>query len=298
MITVEPSAYDKIAFNITTLLIEGDLSEYEIEDELLSQYSISSENVRDLLIQMEKLSIIFFNERNLWTLTNQSLLLIENNDDRLPTLLSSFQFGEVPSITNIEAKTVIFKDKEQDTLELLRTEVEEKIKKYNNSLKSRIRELLLTANPFRLEEIVIEVLVESGEGEYGVGTPKTHDGGIDGYIFETPLERGGMPIQTKQHAEHKYVTADDIHSFLSVCRSKGANTGYYVTTSYFSDTAKTTARLELCLVDGEQLVNLIFKTKVGFRSSSGYLNSVNQEYFLRPPLPSGIKFEKFCNKKY
>lgn len=291
MSTVVQSAYDKVAFNITTLLFNGNLSEYEIEKELLSLYSISSENVRYLLLQLEKLNIIFFNDENYWTLTKESILLIENNDDRLPTLLSSFQFGDIPSITNNEEEIARVIDKEDDILELLKTEVEEKIEEYNNILISRIKELLLTVNPFRLEEIVIEVLVKSGEGQYGVGTPKTHDGGIDGYIYETLLKRGGMPIQTKQHAEHRYVTAEEIHGFLSVCRSKGANTGYYVTTSYFSDTAKTTARLELCLIEGEQLVNLVLKTKVGLINGSGYLLSIDEDYFLRPPSPSGSKFE-------
>jgi restriction system protein len=294
MSTLVPSVYDKLAFNIISLLCEDNLSEYDIEKELLSIYSLSSENVRDLLNQMEKLKIIYLNEDNHWSLTNESLKLIDNNDDRLPTLLSSFQFGEISFTFNQpedELETV--EDQNQDLLIRLKAETEDKIDEYYTSLRVRIRELLLTSNPFRLEEIAIELLVKSGEGKYGVGTPKTHDGGIDGYVYETLLERGGMPIQTKQHAEHRYVTAEEIHGFLSVCRSKGANTGYYVTTSYFSDTAKTTSRLELCLIDGEQLVNLVLKTKVGLIAERGYLPSIAEDYFLRPPLPSGKKFEVF-----
>ncbi|MGD7054235.1 restriction endonuclease [Sutcliffiella horikoshii] len=294
MMTLTPSVYDTVAYKITNLLFEKALTEFELEGELLSLYSISSENIRDLLVQMKKLNIVLFNQDNKWTLTEKSILLVENNDTRLPTLLSSFQFGEIPSLNFPEEVLPSYKHNNNNSdnkLYLLKNEVEEKIVEYNNSLKSYIKELLLTTNPFRLEEIVIEVLVKSGEGEFGIGTPKTHDGGIDGYIYDTLLKRGGMPIQTKQHAEHRYVTAKEIHSFLSICRSKGARNGYYVTTSYFSDTAKTTARLELCLIGGEKLVNLIINSKIGLLGQSGGLLTVDEEYFTRPPQPSGVKFQ-------
>jgi restriction system protein len=292
MSVVVPNPYDKLALNITKLLYNGNLSEYEIENELLSLFGISSEIVRDMLLQMERLDMIYFNDTNHWGLTSESISLIESNDERLQSLLSSFQFGEISFEITATEDIPLKIETQLDSLEELRSVVELQIREYNISLKSRLKELLLTANPFRLEEIAIEVLVKSGEGKYGVGTPKTHDGGIDGYIFESLLKRGGMPIQTKQHAEHKYVTAEEIHGFLSVCKSKGAKTGYYVTTSYFSDTAIDTSKLELCLIDGEMLINLILKSKLGLlKEPNGYLFFIDENYFLCPPLPRGTKFE-------
>jgi len=290
MKTLVPSPYDQVAFNIATLLHKEDMTEYELEIELLSLFGISSEIVRDLLSQMEKLKLLCFDEENHWTLTPECLFLLNNNDSRLSTLISSFQFGEIP-FTISEEENKEENTLEKDALEILRDEVEKKINEYNISLGSRLKELLLSMNAYRLEEVVIELLVKSGEGKFGFTTPKSNDGGIDGYLFESNLKRGGMPIQTKRYAENVYVTKSEIHEFISVCRSKGVKTGYFVTTSFFSDTAKGVARLELCLVDGEQLIDLILKTKVGLIKQSNYLYSIDEDYFLCSPMPSGKAFE-------
>ncbi|WP_226556626.1 restriction endonuclease [Priestia aryabhattai] len=290
MKTLVPSPYDQVAFNIATLLHKEDMTEYELEIELLSLFGISSEIVRDLLSQMEKLKLLCFDKENHWKLTPECLFLLNNSDSRLSTLISSFQFGEIP-FTISEEENKEENTLEKDALDILRDEVEKKINEYNISLGSRLKELLLSMNAYRLEEVVIELLVKSGEGKFGFTTPKSNDGGIDGYLFESNLKRGGMPVQTKRYAENIYVTRSEIHEFISVCRSEGVKTGYFVTTSFFSDTAKDVARLELCLVDGEQLIDLIRKTKVGLIKQSDYLYSIDEDYFLRSPLPSGKTFE-------
>ncbi|RAS75607.1 hypothetical protein, partial [Priestia endophytica] len=61
----------------------------------------------------------------------------------------------------------------------------------------------------------------------------------------------------------------------------------FVTTSSFSDSAIKIARLELCLVDGNQLVDLIFKTQIGLKKNSGILHLIDDEYFMRLPMPTG-----------
>src|SRR6478752_1770369 len=130
MKTLVPSPYDQVAFNIATLLHKEDMTEYELEIELLSLFGISSEIVRDLLSQMEKLKLLCFDEENHWTLTPECLFLLNNNDSRLSTLISSFQFGEIP-FTISEEENKEENTLEKDALEILRDEVEKKINEYN-----------------------------------------------------------------------------------------------------------------------------------------------------------------------
>lgn len=291
MIILTPTGYDEVAFKISTFLHTGEKTEYDIELEMLSLFSISSEMVKDILNQMKRLRLIIFSEDNFWSLTPELLVLIETNDNRLFTLISSFQFGgDIPFITPEEEPKVI-EEIDQDDLEIFRIEIEKKISDYKAFLRSRLKEFLLKMNAYRLEEVVIELLVKSGEGKLGFTTLKSNDGGIDGYIFESYLKQGAMAVQTKRYAENLLVKKNEIHEFMSVCREKGVKNGYFVTTSSFSDTAIGVARLELCLVDGDQLVDLIIKTKLGLKKISGTLYSIDDDYFFRPPMPSGKVFQ-------
>lgn len=67
-----------------------------------------------------------------------------------------------------------------------------------------------------------------------------------------------MAVQIKRYAENSIIKKKEIHEFLSICSMKGIKNGYFVTTSSFSESAIDVARLELCLVDGEQLLNLFY----------------------------------------
>ncbi|RAS75809.1 restriction endonuclease, partial [Priestia endophytica] len=228
-----PTAYDEVAFKIIVSLQDGEKNEDDIEHEMFSIFSISSEIIKDLLHIMKRLELIYFNENNNWSLTTESLSLIESGDSRLDTLISSFQFGELTNVVTLK-EDIVVDESELDDLEILRIETEHKIVEYNNALRLRLKEILLKMNPYRFEEVVIELLVKSGEGKLGITTSKSNDGGIDGYIFQSYLKQGPMAVQTKRYAENLLINKKEIHEFMSVCRSEGVRNGYFVTTSSFS----------------------------------------------------------------
>ncbi|MGV2941469.1 restriction endonuclease [Mesobacillus sp. LC4] len=285
------NAYDQIALEIVKSLQNGEKCEHELETEILSFFAISSSDLQILLDQMKRLCLIDFTLSNSWSNTHQTVSLINTNDSRLNSLISSFQFGEIPVIQYATKTNTEVAQQEEDSLLIFKKEIEEKINEYNNLLRLRLKEILLKMNEYRLEEVVVELLVKSGEGGYGHTTPKSNDGGIDGVVFESPLKRGAMLIQTKRYADHILVNKNEIHEFLSVCRTRGARTGYFVTTSSFSNTAISTARFDLCLVNGDQLIDMILKSGIGLLKEYGSLYSIDENYFLRPPLPSGQIFE-------
>ncbi|WP_336883610.1 restriction endonuclease [Priestia koreensis] len=289
---MNPTAYDRVAFEISNYLQPSNRSEFCIERKMYGIFALSSDDVKNILEMMEKIDLLVFTDQH-WSLSPTLSSLIVNDDKRINTLISSFQYGNISNIYLEEANSPKVDETELDELDILMNEIHNKIETYNNMLRIRLKDTLLKMNPYRLEEIVVELLVKSGEGKAGYATKKSNDGGIDGYIFRTLLKQGPMAIQTKRYADHVYVKNSEIHQFISAYKNKGVKEAYFVTTSSFSETAEEIGKMGLCLIDGDKLLNMIFTTKIGLRKISDILYSIDEKYFNQPPVQAGQLFEVF-----
>lgn len=112
-------------------------------------------------------------------------------------------------------------------------------------------------------------------------TQKSNDGGIDGIINQDPLGLQTIYVQVKRYAENNVIGSPEIDSFSGALRRKRADRGVFITTSSFTSGAQQAAKqLNIALVDGEMLTNLMIQYKVGVQIHQVYeLYDVDDDFF-------------------
>ena len=109
------------------------------------------------------------------------------------------------------------------------------------------------------------------------------DGGIDGVINEDALGLRKVYFQAKRYKEGDNVGAPDIRGFLGSLVQRGTTQGVFVTTSDFTDGAKTAAdqpTYSIVLIAGRELARLMVQNDVGVREGDVYrLKRIDFAYF-------------------
>jgi restriction system protein len=128
---------------------------------------------------------------------------------------------------------------------------------------------LRTGSPEFFERAVLELLAAMGYGGIqgnAVHTGGSGDGGIDGVLDQDALGLNRVHVQAKRYGEGNTIGRPDIQRFAGALGDRGASQGVFVTTSRFSREALDTAdraREKIALIDGNRLVELMIKYKVG-----------------------------------
>ncbi len=120
-----------------------------------------------------------------------------------------------------------------------------------------------------------------GYGDF-VDTPKSRDGGIDGIINEDKLGLNKIYIQAKRYNENR-VREIDIRNFIGAM-SDDTTKGIFVTTSTFDENAIKKARdahHKIILIDGNDLVDLMYDYSVGLQTSTSYeIKKIDEDFFI------------------
>jgi restriction system protein len=91
-------------------------------------------------------------------------------------------------------------------------------------------------------------------------------------------------VQAKRYSIGSAISEPEIRAFSGSLGAAKANKGVFVTTSYFTEPAKTFAErhpFRIVLVDGEQLAALMIRHNVGVRiDETLYLKKVDEDFFL------------------
>ena len=149
-----------------------------------------------------------------------------------------------------------------------------------NYVKTELLERLKNVNPYYFEKVVLLLLKKMGYGEF-VETPKSRDGGIDGIINEDQLGLSKIYIQAKRFTDGK-VRETDIRNFIGAM-SGDTEKGIFVTTSDYDEHAKIKAkdaRHKIILVNGQRLVDLMFKHGIGVQTKNIYeVKAVDNDFF-------------------
>ncbi|MGA4670386.1 restriction endonuclease [Propionibacteriaceae bacterium Y1923] len=130
----------------------------------------------------------------------------------------------------------------------------------------------LALSPTAFEELVIHLLRAMGYGRSSTGmgslerTSATGDAGIDGIISQDPLGLDRIYVQAKRYAVDRPIDRPRIHEFAGALLGKQGDRGVYITTSRFTEGARTeadriNARIEL--IDGARLAQLLVEHGVG-----------------------------------
>jgi len=139
--------------------------------------------------------------------------------------------------------------------------------------------------PF-FERVVVDLLVKMGYGgsraDAGKAIGRSGDGGIDGIIKEDKLGLDVLYIQAKRW-DNNPVGRPDVMQFAGALEAQRANKGIFITTSRFTDDARSYVSQigsKIVLIDGEQLTNLMIEHDVGVSTVSLYpVKKVDSDYF-------------------
>jgi restriction system protein len=145
---------------------------------------------------------------------------------------------------------------------------------------------LKATSPTFFERVVVELLVKMGYGgsrfDAGRAIGKSGDGGIDGIIKEDKLGLDVIYIQAKRW-DNTPVGRPDVMQFAGALHGQKANKGIFITTSRFTDEARSYVSQigsKIVLIDGEQLTNLMIENDVGVSTVSLYpVKRIDNDYF-------------------
>jgi restriction system protein len=168
--------------------------------------------------------------------------------------------------------------------ELLRSTVKQIEAVLGKELLNRV----LQAPPAFFERLIVKLLLAMGYGgsedNSGRIVGQSGDGGIDGVIDQDALGLDRVYVQAKRYALENGVSEPEIRGFSGSLGAAKANKGVFVTTSYFTQPAKSFAERHpsrIVLIDGAQLATLMIRHNVGVRiEESLYLKKVDEDFFL------------------
>ncbi len=152
-----------------------------------------------------------------------------------------------------------------------------------NELLYKIRE----KSPEFFENLVVDLVVSMGYGgnitDAGNAVGKTGDGGVDGVVKQDRLGLGKIYIQAKNWKPESTVERPEVQGFVGALQEKKAKRGIFITTASFSKGAKEYIEKiqdPIILIDGEELVRLMFEYNIGVTTVKTYqIKRIDGDYF-------------------
>lgn len=149
-----------------------------------------------------------------------------------------------------------------------------------NQVKSDLLDKLKDLNPYTFEKVVLVLLKQMGYGDFQL-TAKSGDGGIDGVMSVDKLGLEKIYTQAKRYRDNK-VREPEIRNFIGAMAGD-ANKGVFITTSTFDDSAVRKAKEAhhiIRLIDGEELVELMYEYGVGIQSTATFqIKQIDGDFF-------------------
>ena len=156
---------------------------------------------------------------------------------------------------------------------------------YKNNFKRQILNHIMDSHPSFFEQLVVNLLLEMGYGSdemSGHILGKSHDGGIDGVIYEDKLGLSKIYIQAKRNDSSNTVGRPLLQAFVGAMQD--VQKGVFITTSSFTKEAKDYAEKQqqksLKLIDGDFLAELMIKYGIGLEKIQTYIvYKINEDFF-------------------
>ena len=290
------------------LKITADGNEYHTRDlieALSNEFQLTDEERKEMLASgnqaifdnrvgwaktyLKKAGLLGSPKRATFVITDLGRQTLAKNLDRIDNrYLRQFpSFLEFQNISHNGEET----EGETDNIEILKQTPEETLDKAYQSIRESLASDLLSKvvqlSPAFFERLVVELLVKMGYGgsikDAGKAIGKSGDEGIDGTIKEDKLGLDIIYIQAKRWSPGNTVGRPELQKFVGALAGQGAKKGIFITTSSFSNDAKSyTPRNEtkIVLIDGEQLAQLMIDHNLGCTTQQIYeLKKIDSDYF-------------------
>lgn len=153
-------------------------------------------------------------------------------------------------------------------------------------IKQQLMDSLMEHDPAFFEQLIVDLLIAMNYGydrSSGVVVGGSHDGGIDGIIYEDKLGLDKIYLQAKRYGKRNTVGRKDLQAFVGAMES--VQKGVFITTSSFTKEALTYAESQqqksLKLIDGEKLSDLMVQYEIGIQKTARpiYLYRLDASYF-------------------
>lgn len=136
------------------------------------------------------------------------------------------------------------------------------------------------------EKLVVDLIISLGYGrdnDSGEVRGGSHDGGIDGIIYEDRLGLDRIYIQAKCYARGRAVSSAEVQSFVGAMLN--VQKGVFVTTSHFSKEAKEyiirQQTKSIKLINGDDLTELMVNCSVGLKTVDRLsIYELDKNYFM------------------
>lgn len=156
---------------------------------------------------------------------------------------------------------------------------------YKSNMKRQILDHIMECHPSFFERLVVNLLLEMGYGSdelSGRVLGKSHDGGIDGVIYEDKLGLSKIYIQAKRNDSSNTVGRPMLQAFVGAMQD--VQKGVFITTSSFTKEARNYAEKQqqksLKLIDGDLLAELMIKYGIGLEKVETYtVYKINEDYY-------------------
>lgn len=164
-------------------------------------------------------------------------------------------------------------------------QLEKAYNEYRDNVAAELLDRVIkSTDPKMFEHLVVELLVAMGYGDKDTAqvTQYSHDGGIDGIIYEDKLGLDKIYIQAK-HWKNS-VGSQEVQQFSGALAGKKASKGIFITTSTFTkgaiSFAETVSNQKIILIDGVKLSQLMFTYNIGVQTESVfYTKRIDNDYF-------------------
>ena len=270
------------------LVKEFDLSEKQLKELLPSgTQPIFDNRVGWARTYLKKAGLIESPKRGVFRITDRGRSVLEEDIGSIDSdyLYQFEEFKKFKNLSNeIDSRDIdIDENSESTPIE----KFESSYKKIKDELKADLLDQIFNCSPFFFEKLVVDLLLNLGYGgsrkEAGEAFATTGDEGIDGVIKEDKLGLDLIYIQAKRWKVSSCVGRPEIQKFAGALQGKRAKKGIFLTTSYFSNEAKSyveTIDSKIILIDGGMLTNLMFESSTGVSIESKYeIKKIDSDYF-------------------
>lgn len=155
-------------------------------------------------------------------------------------------------------------------------QIENGIARINASVGDELLTRLRESHPDFFEQAVVNLLLAMGYGgaeQRGRRIGGTGDEGVDGVIDQDALGLDRIYVQAKRYKAGNNISRETIQAFVGALHGFGATRGVFLTTSAFTPAAINyahTVQSRVILIDGERLVALMIKYRVGVQERRNY----------------------------
>ena len=163
-------------------------------------------------------------------------------------------------------------------------EIENATDRLRMEIRAGLLKSIMDRHPSFFEGLVVQLLRKMGYGSedsFAEAVGKPGDEGIDGVIHEDKLGLDAVYIQAKRADPRKPVGRGDLQKFAGALLGKKTSKGVFITTSNFSQQARSYADDQrIRCIDGQELANLMIDYEVGAKVAHRFnVYYIDEDFF-------------------